>query len=295
MDPYSAPIAFQSSLLAIPSRSLGQQSTSSTSTRCLKVTLFPGRRALKGAPVNSPFRRREATNVRLVCCAISTGHVKSAEEFDARIAGSSLALCFVGMSNCGKSHWSLQLGRNRDFHIVSVDEEIERAIKPELAALGHSGIEGLAEWMGFPSDNRFEANQARYLGYEESITSAASPVTGRNTVLDTTGSVIYLSEATLDRIRDDYLVVHLEASDDMLEVMTNSYFETPKPVVWGDAYRPVGGETSNESLRRCYPNLLRERRKKYAAISDVTIPASVSLSRDLGLDKFLELVKSKIA
>lgn len=227
-------------------------------------------------------------------CSASTWDRLTADEFDSRAAESSLAICFVGMSNCGKSHWSRQLKEHRGFHVVSVDEEIERAIEPELTALGFAGIDGLAEWMGFPSDERFSVNQDRYLGYEESITAATNPVKGLNSVLDTTGSVVYLSQDTLDRLQREYLVVHLEASDDMLELMTAKYFETPKPVVWGDAYRPLGGETPNESLRRCYPDLLRERRKKYAAISHVTIPASISLSQDVRLDKFLDHVRSRL-
>lgn len=227
-------------------------------------------------------------------CSTSTWDKLTAHEFDARVADSSLAICFVGMSNCGKSHWSRQLRDHRGFHVVSVDDKIEHAIKPELMALGFAGIDGMAEWMGFPSDERFSVNQARYLGHEESITAAISPASGVNCVLDTTGSVVYLSQDTLGRLQMEYLVVHLEASDDMLEMMTQNYFQTPKPVVWGDAYKPVQGETPNESLRRCYPDLLRERRKKYAAISHVTIPASFSLSCDVGLDKFLSHVKSKL-
>lgn len=218
----------------------------------------------------------------------------TATEFDARIADNSLAICFVGMSNCGKSHWSRVLQSDRSFHVLSVDEEIELAVEPELKALGYSGIEGLAGWMGFPSDERFSKNQATYLAHEETITAAARPISGSNSILDTTGSVVYLTEQTIARIRDDYLVVHLEASDDMLEVMTESYFETPKPVVWGDAYQPMDGETPNESLRRCYPWLLRERRERYDKMCHVTIPATVSLSRALDLDGLLTELKSRL-
>lgn len=216
----------------------------------------------------------------------------TASEFDERESSSSLAICFVGMSNCGKSYWSQQLKRKRGFHVVSVDEEIESAIKPELSALGYAGINGMAEWMGFPSDNRFAKNQSVYLGYEESITARTSPQEGSNSVLDTTGSVIYLKSKTLGRIRSKYLIVHLEASDDMLEFMTKNYFEMPKPVVWGDAYLPLVDEEPVQAMRRCYPNLLRERRKKYAALAHVTVPATLSLSRKMKLDEFLQCVKS---
>lgn len=205
-----------------------------------------------------------------------------------------MAICFVGMSNCGKSHWSRQFKMNRDFHVVSVDEEIERAIEPELTVLGYAGIDGMAEWMGFPSDDRFTHNQGVYLGYEETITAKTSPREGANSVLDTTGSVVYLKSGTLDKIRREYLVIHLEASDDMLEFMTTNYFETPKPVVWGDAYRPQVGEKPIQAMRRCYPDLLKERRKRYAAMAHITVPAAISLSPQIKLIEFLHHVKSKL-
>lgn len=198
------------------------------------------------------------------------------------------------MSNCGKSHWSRQLKQHRGYHVVSVDEQIELAIEPELRALGYAGIQGLAEWMGFPSDSRFQENQNVYLSHEEHITGSTAPEPGKNNVLDTTGSVVYLKKDTLERVRRKYLVVHLEASDDMLEMMTSNYFEVPKPVVWGDAYRPREGEQPMKAMRRCYPELLRERRKRYAAMAHVTVPASVSLARGLTVDDFMARVCSQL-
>lgn len=296
MDRGSASPAFQTSVPLPNPGSFTACSPTSSLKSFLRVSRFSiHHRTRQTSPFPSPLNTPSVEgDLILPPCIAASGIIKTAEQFDKRMVEGLLAICFVGMSNCGKSHWSGKLENNLGFHTVSVDEEIERAIKPELTALGYSGIGGLAEWMGFPSDDRFRTNQARYLEYEESITAAASPLTGKNTVLDTTGSVIYLREDTLNRIRNEYLVVHLQANDDMLEVMTNNYFKTPKPVVWGDAYKPSEGETLTTSLRRCYPNLLRERRKKYAAMSDITIPASISLSRDLELDKFLDLIKSNL-
>lgn len=222
-------------------------------------------------------------------------HALSADEFRLRVDSATMPVCLVGMSNCGKSYWSNQLRLGREFELVSVDAEIEKAIEPELTALGFAGIDGMAEWMGFPSDSRFAANQARYLSYEETITAAAAfPSDCRNAVLDTTGSVIYLSDDTLRKVRRNYLIVHLEASDDMLGAMTENYFDTPKPVVWGDAFDQLEGETPNAALRRCYPRLLRERRERYARLAHVTIPATVSLSRELTLDGFFEHLTNQL-
>lgn len=212
-------------------------------------------------------------------------------QFEARLQSRQLAICFVGMSNCGKSHWSRALHEQLDFSLISVDDVIEEKLKPELAKDGHEGIGGLAAWMGFPSDARFARNQAIYLEAEEDVTARAAPTPARNSVLDTTGSVVYLSEATRARLTQRYLVVHLEASDDMLDVMTENYFQTPKPVVWGDAFAQRRGEDANAALRRCYPILLRERRERYAKMAHVTVPATISLSRQVDLRGFLDQVR----
>jgi hypothetical protein len=218
------------------------------------------------------------------------------EEFDARVSRDEMRVCLVGMSNCGKSHWSSQLHDGCSYSLVCVDGEIEKAIEPELRSLGFSGIDGMAEWMGFPTDDRFSANQAVYLSYEEEITAAAvarGAKTG-NYVLDTTGSVIYLSRETLRQLRASFLVIHLEASDDMLGMMTDNYFLTPKPVVWGDSFNRSDGESEGAALRRCYPGLLHERRARYAELAHVTIPGNVALSRDLSLPQFLDLVREQL-
>lgn len=224
----------------------------------------------------------------------STWSSLSTVDFDTKLSTNELCLCFVGMSNCGKSHWSNELATQLKFHAICVDDLIEKNITPELQTLGFSGIDGMAEWMGFPTDDRFDNNQDRYLSYEEQITACAKPKIGKNTVLDTTGSVVYLTNETLDKLKKDYLIVHLEASDDMLEVMTDNYFETPKPVVWGDAFNRKNGETPEEALRRCYPVLLRERRKRYEQLAHVTVPAKVSLSRDVTLDQVLDYIRGKL-
>lgn len=215
-------------------------------------------------------------------------------EFDTKLKRRNLAICFVGMSNCGKSHWSWQLQETLKFHLLCVDRQIEHTLEKTLHSQGHIGIEGLAAWMGFPSDKRFAKNQSIYLQAEESITGSAAPSIGHNSVLDTTGSVVYLSEQTREQIIQNYLVVHLEAGDELLNTMTENYFKTPKPVVWGDAFNQRDGESADHALRRCYPALLRERRDRYQRMSHISIPAAVSLDRNLNIDTFLDEVRNRL-
>jgi len=173
--------------------------------------------------------------------------------------------------------------------MTSVDEEIEEAILPELEALGFKGIEGMAQWMGFPYEDRFKKNEKKYLGIEETITASVDPEEGKNFVLDTTGSVIYMPRPILQSLRQKYLVVHFLASDDMVSEMIENYFKTPKPVSWGDSYNQMDGEDGDKALRRCYPDLLATRRKQYEQLAHVSIPAETTLSYDISCDDLLEI------
>lgn len=90
-------------------------------------------------------------------------------------------------------------------------------------------------------DRQFAKHQYMYLELEESITVKAPCVLG-NVVLDSTGSVCYLADSTLSRIKRNFFVLHLEASDGMIEKMIDGYFATPKPVVWGGRLCQVFGD-----------------------------------------------------
>lgn len=218
-------------------------------------------------------------------------------EFDHRLKTGTLSLCLIGMSNCGKSFWSNQLQRYLQFRVVCVDYQIEKQLESQLSLAGHVGIDGLAAWMGFPSDDCFASRQTEYLNAEERITAAAATMlhdTGSNSVLDTTGSVVYLSSSTREMLCSNHLVVHLEAGDDLLSVMTNNYFITPKPVVWGDSFNRRDGESPEDALRRCYPTLLRERRERYSKMAHITIPAATSLSTELSLYGFIDEIRSRL-
>eukprot|EP00188_Purpureofilum_apyrenoidigerum_P002907 Plantae.Rhodophyta-Purpureofilum_apyrenoidigerum.ctg29573.p1 GENE.Plantae.Rhodophyta-Purpureofilum_apyrenoidigerum.ctg29573~~Plantae.Rhodophyta-Purpureofilum_apyrenoidigerum.ctg29573.p1 ORF type:complete len:265 (+),score=47.79 Plantae.Rhodophyta-Purpureofilum_apyrenoidigerum.ctg29573:69-863(+) len=210
--------------------------------------------------------------------------------FREQLERGNLRLCLVGMSNCGKSFRSNQLANELGFEKLSVDEEIERVLVPELELLGYSGIEGLASWMGFPYNEKFKKNEGRYLEIEEGLTSAVDPPKGSNFVLDTTGSVIYMPPKVQQKLRDRFLVVHFNATDEMLSAMIENYFKSPKPVAWGDAYQRENNEDPDEALKRCYPNLLRARRERYHKLAHISIPAEVSLSPEIGCDDFIEAI-----
>mmetsp|Transcript_16811 Transcript_16811/g.24181 ORF Transcript_16811/g.24181 Transcript_16811/m.24181 type:complete len:297 (-) Transcript_16811:962-1852(-) len=256
-------------------------------------------------------------------CRVLASGAPNRRAFKKQLEDGRARLCFVGMSNCGKSFRSNQLRETLGFNMISVDEEIEEVILPELEALGYKGIEGMAQWMGFPYEDRFKKNEKKYLEIEENITASVDPEEGQSFVLDTTGSVIYMPRPVLQSLRDNFLVVHFLASDNMVSEMIENYFKMPKPVSWGDSYNQMDGEDGDKALRRlhnaqvsesliktslpavkpsnsihakyhvflrrCYPELLAARRKQYEQLAHVSIPAETSLSYDVSCDELLEI------
>lgn len=200
----------------------------------------------------------------------------------------SVRLCFIGMSNCGKSTRANQLAQNHQFEVLHVDERIEAALKPELESLGFSGIEGMSSWMGQPFDERFAGNQKRYLELEEQITLSADFEGSAAAVLDCTGSVININAP--EKLRDRFLVVHFEATEEIVDAMVERYFQCPKPVAWGHTFSQRVGESGEEALRRCYPEMLKIRLEKYRSLAHFSIPATVSLDPNFSSERFLDLI-----
>jgi len=91
-------------------------------------------------------------------------------------------------------------------------------------------------------------------------------------VLDTTGSVIYTGYDILKTLREKTRVIYLEATESHIAALFKNYMAYPKPVIWGESYRAKGQEESRKTLERCYPELLRDRARRYKEIAHVSIP-----------------------
>lgn len=188
-----------------------------------------------------------------------------------------LRLALVGMSGAGKSYWTHRIAA-AGYAAISCDTLIEQRLGPVLQAGGYSGINGVAAWMGWPNLPAYAEREAAYLG--EEIAALDEVLTGleknpqRDLVLDTTGSVIYVGNHLLHRLRKQMLVVHLAASPDEQELLIRRYLEDPKPVLWRGAFQPRAGELPNDTVARCYPVLIAARRQSYAALAHCTVPVS---------------------
>ena len=187
-------------------------------------------------------------------------------EYDAHIADNSLRIAFVGMSNVGKSFRSKVLRDQFGFDWYQVDKEI-------IKSLGFTGMEEIARWLGLPSAATYKERERVYLDSEAKHTKVDFIDTDRNLVFDTTGSVIYLEKPTTEWLKENCLIVNLEAGEEYIETMIQKFFEKPRPVVWNGMYAQKKGESEKCTLERCFPALLRDRLKKYRAMAHVNVSA----------------------
>jgi hypothetical protein len=188
-----------------------------------------------------------------------------------------LRLALIGMSGAGKSYWTARIAA-AGYPAISCDTQIESRLKPALETGGYSGINGVAAWMGWPHLPTYADREAAYLSEEiavlDEVLTGLEKNPERDLVLDTTGSVIYVGNHLLHRLRKQILVVYLAASSDQQQLLIQRYLEDPKPVLWRGAFRARSGESPNETVARCYPMLIGARRQSYEALAHCSIPVS---------------------
>jgi shikimate kinase len=188
-----------------------------------------------------------------------------------------LRLALIGMSGAGKSYWTARIAA-AGYPSVSCDSEIELRLKSALETRGYSGINGVAAWMGWPHLPTYAEREAAYQSEEiavlDEVLTGLEKNPGRDLVLDTTGSVIYVGNHLLHRLRKQLLVVYLAASRDEQQLLIQRYLEDPKPVLWRGAFQARAGEDPKETVARCYPVLIGARRQSYEALAHCSIPVS---------------------
>ena len=205
-----------------------------------------------------------------------------------------MRLVFIGLSGIGKSHWARALAKELGYQSISIDDKIEERLKQELDLEG-SGTRALASWMGMPYSEGYSKREARYLELEEAalkeeLTKPLSEFS-ENCILDTTGSVIYLSDSVLQRLKSFGTVVHFAASDKRRERMFQVFLEDPKPVVWQNSFRKEDGETEQTALERCYKDLLLFRKNRYEELAEVSLPFGKLREPELRGNDFLKLIE----
>ncbi len=187
------------------------------------------------------------------------------KQFDDAIATQSIKIAFVGMSNVGKTKVSKSLAKAGAVTRFEVDEEIGKQL--QIAS-----ITSLADWMGFPYEEKYATAENAYLELENAATQKGMEESVAPCALDTTGSVIYLPEKTLRALQKDWLIVHIAVVPSDVEELYKNYIAMPKPVVWSGMYSENAGESRAEALKRSYKELLKNRVERYRTLADVSIP-----------------------
>jgi hypothetical protein len=207
-----------------------------------------------------------------------------------------LRLALVGMSGAGKTFWAKKLEAS-GYPAISCDDRIEQKLAQRLAAGGYRGINGVAAWMGWPDSAAYAARESDYLAEEihalDEILTELEHRPGKSLVLDTTGSVIYVGNNLLMRLRRQMTIVYLAASAGEQQLLIERYLNDPKPVLWRGAFQTRAGESPRETVARCYPALIDARRLSYEALAHCTL--QVASLRDAALDAaaFLDLIQDK--
>jgi len=202
------------------------------------------------------------------------------------------ALCLVGMSGIGKSFWAQRLAEQRGF----VRHDCDGAIAAQLRSLvpvaeGQEPVHALGRWMGMPWSDGYAAREVQYLALEERVTSAALRASAADAahVIDTTGSVVYLSATLRDALRAKCRVVYLRTPDSARQAMLARYLVEPKPVVWSGAFVASPGESPTDALPRCFAALLERRDALYTGLAHVVLDGAALEQSAATLDEWLVL------
>ena len=208
-----------------------------------------------------------------------------------------LRLALIGMSGAGKTFWTKKLTA-AGYPGVSCDDRIEQKLAPRLAAGGHTGINGVAAWMGWPDSATYAERESEYLAEEihtlDEILTELEKQPEKSLVLDTTGSVIYAGNNLLIRLRRQMTIVHLAASADEQQLLIERYLNDPKPVLWRGAFQPRAGEKPRDTVARCYPALIAARRQSYEALAHCTLQVAALREAALDAPAFLKMIHDRM-
>jgi shikimate kinase len=206
-------------------------------------------------------------------------------------------LSLIGMSGTGKSYWTRILTA-AGFRSISIDDLIEKKLTAELAAGGYHGTSGVAAWMGWPDTPTYREREGKYFEHEiESMREALDEIelrsSGEGIVLDTTGSVIYTGDEICRRLQHLTTVVYLAVTADDEGVLIARYLSDPKPVLWGNQFTQLPGETVKSAVARSYPELIAHRKVLYEKFAHHVIDIARLRDPELDARGFLELLDAQ--
>lgn len=208
----------------------------------------------------------------------------SRSEFEARYNSGKLRLAFIGMSNIGKSYTAKRVADRFNFTLVEVDKLI-------WEELGHDDMASFAEWQGQPYSENYSEREDKSIGLETMATRKALSVKSCNTILDTTGSVIYTGDRVLKELSRTHYVVYIQATEDALVRLKLQYFQQPKPLIWKSYFEQELGQSDKDAVLASYPKLLEARAESYEALADTVLSSEYILDTGVSIEDIFEGLK----
>ncbi|MBT4995042.1 MAG: hypothetical protein HOM88_01050 [Hellea sp.] len=205
-------------------------------------------------------------------------------DFYERYQKGELKIALIGMSNVGKSYTATRLAEHYEFSLIEVDKLIR-------TDMGHESMKDFAEWQGQPFTHGYAEREEISIEKETIATKSAISSKKSNTLIDTTGSVIYVKGDVLEELINNFYVVYIQVHEDHIERLKNDYFSNPKPLIWNNHYRKINTKSHIESLFVCYPELLEARRKAYEKIADKIISSSKILDKKTNINDLFKLLQ----
>lgn len=211
-----------------------------------------------------------------------------------------MIISLLGYSGIGKSLLARRLEDELGWLRFGCDDLIADRLQSELRDIPGHGETQLANWMGFPWEPHCRERQELYLLLEEQVVDeicdaleeAVRKNTDVNIVVDTTGSCVYISNDVLYRLKKFSQIVFLEASETEEEDLIKRFFDSPKPIIWGEVYQENPGEDHEAAIRRCYPKLLHSRQNLYASLANIELAVPSETRVGWSGVEFLDHLKS---
>lgn len=180
----------------------------------------------------------------------------------------------IGMSGTGKTTWAKRL-HAAGFTCYHCDDEIANRLQTQ-GILPISNFNEMGKWMGFPYEPGFAEREQQYLALEHATLSDILDTLDtlppqQNAVIDTTGSVIYLTESLLLRLKQTVTLVYFAITPQVQQKMLENYLQQPRPIVWGGIFSKNANEPYHVTLARAYPKLVAYRQTLYEKLCTVKI------------------------
>ncbi|MFA5936816.1 MAG: hypothetical protein WC822_02975 [Candidatus Paceibacterota bacterium] len=208
-------------------------------------------------------------------------------EFNQLLKNNQLAISLIGMSGIGKTYQSLHL-KKISFKHKCIDDLIAMNLV--------TGKTDIASWLGQPDSFGFETREKEYLEQEQIATQRALRDINKNTVIDTTGSVIYLPKQIKKSLKKLTLIIYLQENYALKQQLFKKYVTDPKPVIWGNKFNQQAGENRLKALQRCYFTLLKFRAEKYKKLADIILPHQIiNNKRYLSGRVFLDVIRNQLS